>query len=72
MTSVNAQPLRYFLDDYAVSYTYSARYLLNQFETNAAGSAKNFMGIAPVKYIPVFKMSALTGSENSLKRIESF
>ena len=24
----STQPLRYFLDDYAVSYTYSARYLL--------------------------------------------
>ena len=71
VTAINAKQVRYFLDDYAVSYTYSARYLLNQFESNTVVSSKNFMGIAPVKYMPVFKMSALTGSENSLERIES-
>ena len=71
ITNADRKPVKYFLDDYAVSYTYSARFLLNQFETNTTASSKNFMGIAPVKYTPVFKMSTLTGSENSLERIES-
>jgi hypothetical protein len=30
----NTQPLTYFLEDHAVSYTYSARYLLNNFAVN--------------------------------------
>ena len=33
---MNENPLQFFVENYAVSYTYSARYLLNNF-TNSAG-----------------------------------
>ena len=47
---INTQPLTYFLEDHAVSYTYSARYLLNNFTVNPALNSNTFMGFAPVQY----------------------
>jgi CHAT domain-containing protein len=64
----SAKPLTYFLEDHAVSYTYSARYLLNDFTTNA--SSYTFMGFAPVQYSD--GMPALPGSDASLTRIENY
>ena len=57
-------PLRYFLETYAVSYTYSARYLLNSFTSTQAG--RSFMGMAPVKFSG---FPDLAGSEQSLERL---
>lgn len=65
----NTKPMTYFLEDHAVSYTYSARYLLNNFKTNSVNS-NNFIGIAPVQYIN--GLPALSGSDQSLKRIQNY
>jgi CHAT domain-containing protein len=66
----NIKPLSYFLDDHAVSYTYSGRYLLNQFTPKAVSNSNIFMGIAPVHYTNGF--SALLGSDESLREVQSY
>ncbi|HEY1872630.1 MAG TPA: CHAT domain-containing protein, partial [Chitinophagaceae bacterium] len=63
----NTQPLTYFLDNHAVSYTYSARYLLSTFTTSS--SAKTFMGMAPLRFS---NLSSLPGSDESLNKIQNY
>jgi len=60
----------YFLYDHAVSYTYSARYLLNEFNQNNSSSSNNFFGIAPVQYSN--GLPALQGSDESLYRMQKY
>ncbi len=66
----NMQPLTYFLEDHAVSYTYSARYLLNNFILNSSSITYSFFGIAPVYYSN--GLAALTGSDQSLQRMHNY
>jgi CHAT domain-containing protein len=69
LTSI--RPLRYFLKDYAVSYTYSARYLLNDFAAAANPDAKSFIGFAPVRYEGT-NLSELYESDHSLEALTSY
>jgi CHAT domain-containing protein len=62
----------YFLNDHAVSYTYSARFLLNTFTNSPPEKNKNFLGIAPVKYASSLSLTALNGSDHSLHEIENY
>lgn len=66
--SPNTAPV-YFIRDHAVSYTYSVRFLLNDFQKNRVGTADNFLGMAPVHYPASFRLSALSGSDASLATI---
>jgi CHAT domain-containing protein len=66
------QPVTYFLSDYAVSYTYSARYLMNRFVNTTYTYAKNFIGVAPVHYPSGMKLAALPGSDRSLLKLQSY
>jgi tetratricopeptide (TPR) repeat protein len=67
------QQPHYFIEDHAVSYTYSARYLLNEFgnapTTQPAGS---FLGIAPVQFAPYLHLPALTASDRSLHQLNDY
>jgi CHAT domain-containing protein/tetratricopeptide (TPR) repeat protein len=63
------KPPAYFVENYAVSYTYSARYLLNDFLTNSTSSSHTFIGIAPVHFNG---LDALSGSDQSLENIQPF
>ncbi|PWT96344.1 MAG: hypothetical protein C5B52_16020, partial [Bacteroidetes bacterium] len=65
------KPLRYMVQDYAISYTYSARYLLGNSITNDSRASKNFMGIAPVNYFQASGLNTLPGSDESMERIYS-
>ena len=58
----------YFLQDHAVSYIYSARYLLGGQE-DRSGTAGGFMGMAPVDYAASLDLPTLSGSDASLDRI---
>jgi CHAT domain-containing protein len=71
VASVNSSGPIYFIDEHAVSYTYSARYLLNHFDNDKNFRAKNFMGFAPVKFDPNLRLPTLAGSDESLDRVES-
>jgi len=65
----DSQPLTYFLENYAVSYTYSARYLLNSFNTSSSKLDNVFMGVAPLKFLG---LPTLTGSDQSLKNVQKY
>lgn len=69
---INKQPLTYFVKRWAVSYTYSARYLLNRFMVDSARNGGNFLGIAPVRFGETMKLASLEGSQQSLERISGY
>jgi CHAT domain-containing protein len=62
----------YFLKDHAVSYTYSARYLLNDFMSTTSISTGNLLGVAPVQYNEVYGLPSLIGSDESLEKLASY
>ncbi|HEY4877340.1 MAG TPA: CHAT domain-containing protein [Puia sp.] len=68
----NFQSPVYFLNDHAVSYTYSARFLLNDFSSSNTSSKNNFLGVAPVKYVSSLSLPSLNGSDKSLNEIENY
>ena len=68
--SVGQSP-RYLLHDHAVSYTYSVRFLMNDFNP-VAGNGKTFMGVAPVTYPSYLSLASLWGSDQSLQRIGNY
>jgi CHAT domain-containing protein len=72
ITSGANQQVRWFLEDHAVSYTYSARFLMNDFISGSATTGKNFMGIAPVNYPAAFSLASLPGSDRSLHKIAGY
>jgi CHAT domain-containing protein len=72
VTSKATQPLTYFLKDHAVGYTYSARFLMNDFIPGPSITGKSFLGFAPVNYPPGFSLAPLPGSERSLNKIAGY
>ncbi len=72
VTNADFQSPDYFLNDHAVSYTYSARFLLNDFSESNSRSNQNFLGFAPVRYTSSLSLPSLKGSDLSLKRIEDY
>ena len=67
----NSATVNYFVYDHAVSYTYSARYLLSQFAANSDVPFRNFLGVAPVHYLPSTHLAPLFGSDHSLRQLGS-
>jgi CHAT domain-containing protein len=61
----------YFIDSHAVSYTYSARFLLNDFKKINTSTTGYFLGVAPVRYPGSFKLADLSQSDLSLGNISS-
>jgi CHAT domain-containing protein len=66
------KPGVYFLQDHAISYTYSARYLMNDFSKNENKSDGSFLGIAPIHYTYASSLDPLVGSDISLNLLESY
>ena len=64
------EPLKYFLTDYAVTYTYSAKYMMNQLTSNVDGAS--FFGLAPVLYPAEMHLTSLDGSDHSLARLREY
>jgi len=62
----------YFIEKYAVSYTYSARYLMGQFSGNPTLIPGNFLGVAPVSFPAKNLLSVLPGSDKAIKEEASF
>jgi CHAT domain-containing protein len=63
--------IHYMLNDYSISYTYSARFLLSHFTNTTDRPVNDFMGMAPVEYAPYMKLSSLPGSDISLDQIKT-
>jgi CHAT domain-containing protein/Tfp pilus assembly protein PilF len=72
ITNSNNSTPEYFITTHVVSYTYSARFLLNDFTKNRALSSKNFLGVAPVQYPAAFQLASLSQSEISLEKISQY
>jgi CHAT domain-containing protein/tetratricopeptide (TPR) repeat protein len=69
--NTGASPI-YFLQEHAISYTYSARYLQDDFTGTSATIPKNFMGVAPLNFSQQLHLSALAGSDVSLQTISNY
>ena len=67
----NDQQPDYFLNHYATSYTYSVKYLTNQFAANT-NTSNSVLGIAPVQYKNYPNLAALSGSDKSLENINNY
>lgn len=62
----------YFLNDHIVSYTYSARYLMNDFNHDSTSSSGNFLGMSPVQFAAAFHLASLNESDHSINTIASY
>lgn len=71
VTSSDDQPVSYFVQDYAVSYSHSARYLTNHYEKKHGFAARTLMGVAPVHYPSATQLASLPGSNRSLIQLQS-
>jgi len=71
VTSYSNGTVKYFLNDYSVNYTYSARYMLNDFEGDGNIGYKRFIGFAPVTFREK-SLVDLTGSDVSLGKLQSY
>ena len=72
VTSEPKEKLSYFQNDYAVSYTYSVRFLTGDFGKDAGTGPRDFMGVAPIYYRTAsYSLSELNGSDQSLNQIGS-
>jgi len=60
------------IEDYTISYTYSARYLMSPFPNTANKKQMDFMGMAPVDYAGYLNLVPLIGSDVSLNKIQSY
>jgi CHAT domain-containing protein len=69
VSNQNPSAPEYFLNDHVTSYTYSVRYLLNDFKSDSTISAGSFLGLAPVRYPDSLKLSPLMQSNVSLEKI---
>jgi tetratricopeptide (TPR) repeat protein len=87
LTNADDRPSRYLIEDHAVSYTYSAWYLMSSGggdsphpmaasgstpdDVSAGEKTQDFLGIAPIHYAAYLHLPALTGSDRSLGKLTS-
>ncbi len=68
----NSGAPKYLIEDHPISYTYSARYLLNSF-TNSANSRGNLLGFAPIRFPNANNsLAQLIGSDESLEHLKQY
>lgn len=70
ITSRDGEKVDYFLEKYSVTYTYSARYTMNQYYKNSKG--ESFLGMAPVFYPAQMQLASLGGSDESLNKLQGY
>jgi CHAT domain-containing protein len=67
--SKSATVPQYLLQDYAISYTYSAQFLLKNPSKSGIWPQKPFLGVAPVQFAQATKLNTLGGSAESIEKI---
>src|SRR5690606_12826830 len=72
ITARRAKEPAWFLNEHAISYAYSARFLMNDFTSSSAPKGNRFMGMAPVGYPASFSLAPLPGSDRSLHAISAY
>jgi CHAT domain-containing protein len=68
--ATDATGKNFLLYDYAFSYVYSARYMLNK--ANDYTAKNDFLGIAPVSFASYLQLPDLKQSENAIKKSAAF
>jgi CHAT domain-containing protein len=68
----NKNGIHYLIEDHTISYTYSARYLMNPFPMDRNKKQIDFFGMAPVGYAAYLNLAPLLGSDMSLNKIQSY
>ncbi len=68
----NDPDIHYMVNDFSISYTYSARFLLSHFTNTSGRPINDFMGMAPVQYASYMGLSSLPGSDISLDQIKTY
>lgn len=75
--SSKPQKAKYLVNDYAISYAYSANFLLKSIENEENSQQwsfcknNNFLGIAPINFSKTLQVNNLSQSEASIKAIEN-
>ena len=69
ITATGKDRPEYFIEKHPVSYTYSARYLMNDFVRQKISGDGDFLGVAPVRFPASFQLASLTASDQSVSRI---
>ncbi|MHA4843919.1 CHAT domain-containing protein [Flavitalea antarctica] len=69
VTNIAKGSNRYLLEDYAVSYVYSATYLADGSDAAKPISIPRLLGVAPVEYSGRLNVSELAGSDLSLRSL---
>ena len=72
VTNSEGDNVTYFLEKYAVSYTYSARYLLTRFNESSQNNPHDFLGIAPIEYPHNAHVASLPQGESFLKGLQKY
>lgn len=72
LISKGDQPAGYLVKQCAFSYTYSARYLLSGYGSQAVRGRGDFLGMAPVQYGKRTGLAALSGSELALDQVQPY
>jgi CHAT domain-containing protein/tetratricopeptide (TPR) repeat protein len=71
VTTVNKSEPDYLVRNCAITYTYSAGFLLLDFNPQQAASSALLLGMAPVRFPSVYSLASLEGSDGSLEKIVS-
>lgn len=71
ITNTNYAAPEYFIKGHIISYAYSVRFLLNDFNKKGILPTGNFLGLAPVQYPASFHLTSLHQSDVSLRNISS-
>jgi tetratricopeptide (TPR) repeat protein len=71
ITAGDKNYVKYLVNDHTVIYTYSARFLLLDFNLQESTSSQLILGMAPVQFPSRFRLASLEGSDESLKKITS-
>lgn len=73
VTSYSGPSVKYMIEDHAISYTYSAKFLMtNKVRSNVVAGTGQFMGMAPVTYPAGMHLPSLQNSDASLDNIGDY
>lgn len=70
VSSITDSQNKYMVQDYAISYVYSATYLGGKESPRLKSFSKpDILGVAPIQYAQRLNLSELTGSDNSINKL---
>lgn len=64
-----SEPVKYFVEEYAICYSYSSKYFTHDFEHQMSPAESDFLGMAPVIFPINTQLASLGGSDRSLEEV---